>query len=147
MKKWQIAVLVLVVAVAAAGIGAYAATNYGTQSDPLIAQSYLDEVLGPQIERSIDEKLAQATGQSAGGGFTVVELAAGESLELAAGSELVPRAGTVTASASLADVTSGAETAAGAALEQNHLYAASATCRLYAEGSVTLLLRGSFNRS
>ena len=58
MKKWQIAVLVLVVAVAAAGIGAYAASNYGTQSDPLIAQSYLDEVLGPQIERSIDEKLA-----------------------------------------------------------------------------------------
>ena len=78
MKKWQIAVLVLVVAVAAAGIGAYAASNYGTQSDPLIAQSYLDEVLGPQIERSIDEKLAQATGQSAGGGFTVLELAAGK---------------------------------------------------------------------
>ena len=76
----------------------------------------------------------------------MLELAAGESLELAAGSELVPRAGTVTASASLADVTSGAETAAGAALEQNHLYAASATCRLYAEGSVTLLLRGSFTR-
>ena len=77
----------------------------------------------------------------------VVAIIPGEPLELAAGSELVPRAGTVTASASLADVTSGAETAAGAALEQNHLYAASATCRLYAEGSVTLLLRGSFSRS
>ena len=78
----------------------------------------------------------------------MVELAAGESLELAAGSG----AGAARRHGDGERLSCGRderlETAAGAALEQNHLYAASATCRLfYAEGSVTLLLRGSFTRA
>ncbi|MFR3291200.1 MAG: hypothetical protein ACLTSG_13680 [Lachnospiraceae bacterium] len=52
----------LAVAVLAAGIGAYAATNYGTQSDPLVAMSYLEKVLGPKMEQQLDEQIAEAAG-------------------------------------------------------------------------------------
>ena len=60
MKKWQIVILVIAVAVLAAGIGAYAATNYGTQSDPLVAMSYLEDVLGPKMETELDKQIDEA---------------------------------------------------------------------------------------
>lgn len=79
MKKWQIAVLVIAVAVLAAGIGAYAASNYGTQSDPLVAMSYLEDVLQPKIESSVDAKISEAAKGISGGNasFAVVNLGAG----------------------------------------------------------------------
>ena len=95
MKKWQIAVLVIAVAVLAAGIGAYAASNYGTQSDPLVAMSYLEDVLQPKIESSVDAKISEATKGLSGGSasFAVVNLGAGQSVTLSEGAEVVLRSG------------------------------------------------------
>lgn len=59
-KRLVIILLAVVLALGCAGIGAWAATNYGTQSDPLIAQSYLDEVLRPQLEREFNAALDEA---------------------------------------------------------------------------------------
>ena len=95
MKKWQIVVLVIAVAVLAAGIGAYAATNYGTQSDPLVAMSYLEKVLGPKMEQQLDEQIAEAAEQyksqygAEAGGFSVVQLPSGGTLSVGEGCEIV----------------------------------------------------------
>lgn len=99
MKKWQIVVLVIAVAVLAAGIGAYAATNYGTQSDPLVAMSYLEKVLGPKMEQQLDEQIAEAAEQyksqygAEAGGFSVVQLPSGGTLSVGEGCEIVLRSG------------------------------------------------------
>ena len=131
MKKWQIVVLVIAVAVLAAGIGAYAATNYGTQSDPLVAMSYLEKVLGPKMEQQLDEQIAEAAEQykyqygAEAGGFSVVQLPSGGTLSVGEGCEIVLRSGACAASGALVDVTSGSELASGGALTANHLYVGS----------------------
>lgn len=147
MKKWQIIVLVIAVAVLAAGIGAYAASSYGTQSDPLVAMSYLEDVLQPQIENSVDSKISEATKGLSGGSssFTPVNLEAGQSLTVTAGAEIVLRAGSCTSSAALSDVTAGTETGAGTELTANHLCLASASATLTASSASTLLIRGGYS--
>ncbi len=148
MKKWQIIVLVIAVAVLAAGIGAYAASSYGTQSDPLVAMSYLEDVLQPQIENSLDAKISEATkGLSNGGSasFTAVSLEAGQSLSVSSGTEIVLRSGSCASSGALSDVTAGTELGSGAELTANHLCLASASATLTAASAATLLIRGSYS--
>ena len=93
-KRLVIILLAVVLALGCAGIGAWAATNYGTQSDPLIAQSYLDEVLRPQLEREFNAALDEAAGglDAAAGAFASVDLSGG-AVRLAAGAEVLPRGG------------------------------------------------------
>lgn len=149
MKKWQIVVLVIAVAVLAAGIGAYAATSYGTQSDPLVALSYLEDVLGPKMEdelgKQIDEaaEALQAEYGAASSAFSVVTLASGETLRCGEGCEIVLRSGSAAASGTLVDVTSGTELASGAAVTANHLYVGSGS-GVTASENCTLLVRGSY---
>lgn len=144
MKKWQIAVLVIAVAVLAAGIGAYAASNYGTQSDPLVAMSYLEDVLQPKIESSVDAKISEATKGLSGGSasFAVVNLGAGQSVTLSEGAEVVLRSGACAVTGTMADVTGGTDT--GAELTMNHLCLASGTVTLTAGADSTLLIRGGY---
>jgi hypothetical protein len=158
MKKWQIALLCMVVAVIGAGIGAYAATNYGTQSDPLVTVSYLTDTLEPsikrdfegqlnaaleQLERSFEAELAGATGT-----FTVVTLSSGQTLSGSEGCEILYRSGSASASGSLVDVSSGGTVASGGALTANHLYMASSSgAGVKASSSVTLLVRGTYTIS
>ena len=148
MKKWQIAVLVIAVAVLAAGIGAYAATNYGTQSDPLVAMSYLDEVLGPKMEQQLDAQIAQAAEQyksqygAQASGFAVVQMPAGGTLSAGDGCEIVLRSGACTAAGTLVDVTGGTELAQGGALAANHLYVGPGVT---ASQNSTLLVRGAYS--
>ena len=152
MKKWQIVVLVIAVAVLAAGIGAYAATNYGTQSDPLVAMSYLEKVLGPKMEQQLDEQIAEAAEQyksqygAEAGGFSVVQLPSGETLSVGEGCEIVLRSGACAASGALVDVTSGSELASGGALTANHLYVGSGS-GVTASANSTLLVRGAYSVS
>ncbi len=149
MKKWQIVVLVIAVAVLAAGIGAYAATNYGTQSDPLVAMSYLEDVLGPKMEdelgKQIDEAAdaLQAQYGAASSAFSVVTLSSGETLKCGEGCEIVLRSGSASAAGALVDVTSGNELASGGSLTANHLYVGSGS-GVTASGNSTLLVRGSY---
>lgn len=155
MKKWQIIVLVVAVAALSAGIGAYAATNYGTQSDPLITLSYLNDTLSPSLRGDFDSQLGAAMEQlernftadiaGATGTFKVVTLTTGETLSASAGCEILYRSGSAAAVGTLVDVSAGSSVSGGASLTANHLYMASAQGDgVKASGSVTLLARGTY---
>ncbi|NCB51833.1 MAG: hypothetical protein EOM54_08140 [Clostridia bacterium] len=155
MKKWQVFLLVLAVAVVAAGVGAYAATNYGTQSDPLVTVSYLTDTLEPSIQSNFDGQLAAAMEQleaafeadlaNATGTFEVVALTNGQTLSGGAGCEILFRSGSATAVGAILDVSTGASVSSGASLTANHLYMTSASGDgVKAGGAVTLLVRGVY---
>lgn len=144
MKKWQVLVLVLAVALLAAGVGAYAATNYGTQSDPLIAQSYLDEVLAPQLQREFDAALEEAVSGLEGGESAFESVTASGGVSCAEGTEVIPLGEGATATGTMIDATAGGIVNAGEALSANHLYLAADD--LTVSAGCELLIRGDFAR-
>ena len=160
MKKKKIvtvmaAVLILVVGV---GVGAYAASNFGTQADPLVAKSYLDQTITPKLQAEFQAKLdeqvqlmeQQIASSATGLNFTAVTLTNGQTLKGSVGCEIILRSGTAVSSTStgLSDVTDGKSLASGTALTANHL------CMVGAQGdgvkassAVTLLVRGGYSIS
>lgn len=149
MKKWHVIVLLLAVAVLAGGLGAYAAGTAGTQGDPLISMSYLDDVLAPSIRsaytsrieseaRELEESVQNSLADAAGA-FEAVSLAEGEGTPCPAGTQLLFRSGTAAATAALTDLTTGESLAAGSALTANHLYLATDDCELIASTASALM--------
>lgn len=131
MSKTKLRVLVIgLVILLAAGVTVYAATNYGSESDPLITKSYLDGVVQPELERALQTELndALAEVQSGSGEFTLLTLNNGQRVTCAIGTEVLPRIGAAAAYAydsadvALVDTTSAAAVKGGAALTANHLY-------------------------
>ena len=59
MKKKLIIALAAALVLCCAGVGAWAASNAGTQSDPLVAMSYLEQVQ-QRLERNFDAALDEA---------------------------------------------------------------------------------------
>lgn len=60
MKKWSIWVTCVLVAVMMiAGLGAIAA-EYGSQSDPLVTLSYIEQVLLPNAQKEVDKTVSGA---------------------------------------------------------------------------------------
>lgn len=120
LKILLLALLVLVVA----GVTVYAASSYGSQSDPLITKSYLDKVLTPELMEQFDKQLADAGG--AGATFEVVTLSKGQKLTCQVGCQVMLRIGSAYASGPdnpvLVDTTSGTTLANGGAMTKNHLY-------------------------
>ncbi len=148
-KKWKIGVaavcMFFLVTVA------YAASA-GSQGDPLVTLSYLDNVFTPKVNTMVtqavtdqqaklktdldkaiqdwDAKIKTAIGSGSGEGgssvFAVVELSQGQTLVGDVGCEVMLRVGSATCGADgatgLIDVTSGGTLANGKALETNHLY-------------------------
>lgn len=156
MKKWKMILLIALVAAVSAGAGAYAAGNYGTQSDPLVTLSYLNDTLAPAMRSEFDAQLYAAVDDleskvdtdiaNASGSFAVVTVSSGKTLSAAAGCEILYRAGSAVSVGTLVDVSAGEEVAAGTALTANHLYTASAAGDgLKASGTVTLLVRGTYS--
>lgn len=156
-KKILYVLIGIVILALGAGIGAYAASTLGTQSDPLIVKSYLDNVLTPQLQSDfdsqIDSKVQQLEQEIAGvssalsGNFKTVSLSSGQTLKGTVGCEIVLRSGTASASSSagLSDLTSGSVVSNGSTLSANHLcVVATANDGVKASGSVTLLIKGSY---
>ncbi len=146
-------VLILAVGV---GIGAYAAGAFGTQSDPLVAKSYLDNVLTPTLKSQFESQLntqvkalEDKISSSSSGNFAAVSLASGKTLKCGAGCEIIVTGGSASAySAALTDVTSGSSISAGTAVTANHLLVVSTeNSGLTASGSVSVLVRGSYTVS
>jgi len=143
-------------AVLAAGVGAYAGSGYGTESDPLVTLSYLDKVLTPELMGEFQEKLSEAVedleeefagGGGAGSLYSVVTLDRGQGLVCQAGCELLLRRGSASSiSSELIDATGGGTLEPGSALQQNHLYlVTSDNCGISAQEAETLLLvRGPY---
>lgn len=140
-------------------VGVMAAGTAGTQSDPLVTLSYLNDTFMAQLLGKVDEKLdardraledklaaqvaadtkalSDKRGASGGSGtadvFTVVTLSSGQTLSCGVGCELMLRVGTASCVASsapgLVDETGGTTIGNGAALSANHLYMATVSDR------------------
>ncbi len=145
-KTLRIAAVVLAVLLLA-GVTAYAAVNYGSKDDPLITKSYLDEVMKPQLENELQTKLDAAAAdvlRSTPGEFALVELKAGQTLRCAAGCQILPVRGSVSAVGSFADTTAGEAVSAEAALQANHLYLATEEGGVLADAAAAVLVSGSY---
>lgn len=96
----------------------------GSDSDPLISKSYVDDVLMPKIQDMIDSKVA-GNGNTDSAKFVVVEASAGKKIICEAGTELILRMGKATVIATekggLADTTIGDDLPDGKKMPSNHL--------------------------
>ena len=158
-NKKLIGVLAAILLVAVgAGVGAYAASTFGTQADPLVAKSYLDQTVTPKLQAEFQSKLdvqvqqmeQQIASGTSGLNFSSVTLSNGQTLKGSVGCEIILRSGTAAYSGSsgLSDVTDGKSLSSGAALTANHL------CMVGTDGdgvkassAVTLLVRGGYSIS
>lgn len=140
--RWYLRALALMLASMAAMVTVSAAAEAGSEGDPLVTLSYLNETFLPKL-------LAQAgTSGSGQSGFALTELSAGQSLTLSVGSEVMLRVGSAACGASsapgLIDETTGGSLDTGGALVKNHLYMATMEGRTVKAGSggAKLLVRG-----
>ena len=110
---------------AAISIAVPVVANPGSESDPLISQSYITSTLMPQIEEYIKKEVKNQTGGGAAERFEVISLSAGQKLICDSGTELILRMGSAaiiaTEKGGLADTTGGYDLANGVAMPSNHL--------------------------
>ena len=139
-QKKTVLITALAVIVLFMGIAIGAA---GTDEDPLISLSYIENVLMPYIDEATS---------SEDPGFVVVELEAGRSLVAYSGSEIILRSGEglisipKNASGGFTDVTKGADISNGDMAEANHLLICprSDGRKIKANTKVYLMVRGSY---
>ena len=141
-------ILVISAIALVSGATLLAAASPGTQQDPFVTLSYLNDNFRSQImaevrnveddmKKAIDEKIAELetrlqtgqSGQSTSPGnadrFSVVTLSRNQSLTCMVGTEIMLRIGTATGFGSapaLVNYTTGDTLAAGTALVTNHMY-------------------------
>ena len=137
MKKKLIIILAAALILGCLGIGAWAAGSAGTQSDPLVAMSYLDNVR-EQLRREFDSALDEAVGEvSAGAGEF-------DSVSLSTGTEVLCLEPGATATGTLIDATSGGVINPGDILSANHLYLVADNNTLLS-GTGEALVRGGYS--
>lgn len=138
MKKKWILGLVCVLTAALLGVTGAVAANVGSQEDPLVTYSYLNDTFKNEV-------LAEANG-----GFVLVTMSSGQTLKGEVGTEVMLRVGTAVCTASstpgLIDATSAGTLNNGAALEKNHLYMMTIEDRgvKATASTVKVLVRGSY---
>ncbi|MBQ3010858.1 MAG: hypothetical protein IJD81_06665 [Oscillospiraceae bacterium] len=155
MKKLRVIAVFCIVAVLLGGIGAYAATNYGTESDPLITLSYLNSVLKPQLEQTYNKQTSDSIAAlesrleaEAGGAYTSLTVKADQTLTCKAGCEFLVRSGEAYVTGGILNVTEGKELAAKDWLMKYHLYmSVSDTAAVRANSDVYLMIRGDYTVS
>jgi hypothetical protein len=171
IRKRLVAVISVIIAlVLIVGIWAVAATNFGSQNDPLITLSYITDVLTGQImdkvNQQIDDRLSSLETQldtriseleeTSGGStgsyskFSVVTLNDGQTLTGNVGTELMLRVGTARCYASgspgLIDTTTAGVLENNGSMAKNHMYMITINGRgMTAAGStVMVLVRGEY---
>ena len=98
----------------------------GSENDPLVSKTYIEEILIPQLEDYVDSKVADSANNSSDGPmFKVVDAKAGQKIICSAGCEIILRMGSATIIATekggLADTTAGYDLSNGTAMPSNHL--------------------------
>lgn len=154
-KKLVLVLIGVLILAGGIGVGAYAASTFGTQSDPLVAKSYLDDVLTPKLQAEFGSQMDNEVQQleqkingvssTISGNFQVVTLSSGQILQGSAGCEIVLRSGsaTVAGSMGLSDLTTGDIIADGNSVTANHLCVVAGDNEgVRASSSVILLVRG-----
>lgn len=162
LKKKIIISLAIIIAVAfVAGVTSVATSTYGSQSDPLVALSYLDDTVTPsimsQLETLINTKLADLSGGTLtlndGQTFSVVTLTNGQTVTCSVGTEIMLRIGTAVSAGNdsprLIDETDGTSvTASGTSLTTNHMYMVTIENNgIKATSAVKVLIRGNYTIS
>lgn len=111
-------------------VAAIAAGTQGSQSNPLVTLSYLNEKVLPDILKQVDQKVEEGTRElreqlkeSSRASFQAAEAAKGQTVTLAAGTQLILRSGAASCADGLIDLTTGE--ALWGELALNHLYIAS----------------------
>ncbi len=129
-RKWRIRfVCVILAAMAVTGV-ALATGTQGSESDPLVTLSYLNEKFLPELLQKADEKIEERAGQlteqiEAGKTvFKTLEVPAGGAVSLSAGTQLILRSGEAANTDGIIDLTTGSTMWGG--LAANHLYSATA---------------------
>ena len=170
-KKWLLTLGILLAVALVSGISIYAATTYGTASDPLVTMSYVNKVktdivsqaktytdsAAAELEGSLDtlldsyaatveSKLNSSSAVSKTDVFTTVTLSSGQSLLCSAGAEILPRSGSAVASGQISDTTSGTSVSSGSTLTGNHMYVTVTddTGIKASGGSVVVMVRGDY---
>lgn len=163
-KKWPALLLVLAMILGAMNLTVSVAAEPGSEQDPLVTLSYLNDTFLNTIMEKVDQKIAarnaeivkqlggQVSGTESTDTFTVVTMTQGQILTGDIGCEVMLRVGTaacVSPSApGLIDETSAGTLNNGGALEKNHLYmmtiegrgvqATAATTKLLVRGTYTI---------
>ena len=164
-NRWFLRLLALMALTAVLSMTVTLAAEPGTEKDPLVTLSYLNETFMNSILEKVDQKIAarnsqiaQQLGGQAGGTsataatFTVVTLSKGQTLTGDIGCEVMLRVGTAAcvspSSPGLIDETAATTLNNGGALVQNHLYmmtiegrgvkATAATTKLLVRGTYTV---------
>lgn len=152
MRKLRTLAVFCIVAVLLGGIGVVAATNYGTESDPLITLSYLNDVLKPELEQKYTQQTKDSFAElesrveaEVSGGYVSVTVKANQTLICKAGCEFLVRSGEAYVTADVLDVTEGKELAKNDWLMKHHLYmAVSDNAAVRANSDVYLMIRGDY---
>ncbi|MCI9036541.1 MAG: hypothetical protein HFF80_02145 [Oscillospiraceae bacterium] len=172
-KKLRIFACVLLALTVLTAFAALAG-GVGSQDDPLVTLSYLNDTFTGQVLEKVDKALDERNaalrqelelqisqreqalrGQLPGGApgtgaasYAALELAAGQILRGEAGCEVLLRSGSAVCAASsapgLVDTTSGGSINGGGALQPNHLYLMTEAREVTASTAVTLLVRGPY---
>lgn len=160
MKKdrWLLRSLLLLALSAALMTTVTLAAEAGSDRDPLVTLSYLNDTFFSQIMQRVDQKIADRNGQlnqqggSVSSSFAVVTLSQGQTLTGDIGCEVLLRVGSAVcvspSDPGLIDETTAASLSNGGALAQNHLYmmtiegrgiqASSATVKVLVRGAYTI---------
>ncbi len=161
-KKLIIALGVALGVALVAGITALAVGNYGTESDPLVTLSYLNDTVTPTIMKDlddyVDEKADELTDSFAelaenGGtesGFSVISLTSGQTLSCSVGTEIMLRIGTAVSYGEdvprlIDESTTESVINSEYALTANHMYMVTIQGNgIKATSNVKILIRGSY---
>ncbi len=164
-KKYRILLIILLAAaILTAGVFAVgdALSVPGSEEDPLITLSYLNEVFAEYVtelfrkdldshtealQTALEERVTALEESSREARNTAdwqeVTAEKGTVLTLSLGTEVILRSGSVSVqSGTISDTTDALEQKAGAELEKNHLCLASAETKLNAAEASALLIRG-----
>lgn len=147
MKKiWTRRMLCAVLILGTLATVALASGTQGSQSNPLVTLSYLNEKVIPDLLKQVEDKIAQHEKASVPGqeaAFRTVEVKSGKTVELSAGAQVVLRSGKAASKDLLTDLTDAAGLTGTGELVENHLYLATADGQsITASEKTTLMVLG-----
>ncbi len=152
MRKLRTIAGIAVAVLLLGGVAAAAATTYGTESDPLVTLSYLNDVLKPELEQKYDRQtkdtLAAVEAKAEAvqsGAYQSVTVKAGQTMTCSAGCDFLVRSGSAYVSAGVLNVTAGTACAKNDWLLAHNLYLApEAGMTVTATGDTLLMVRGGY---
>lgn len=148
-KKIKIAAVILCLALSFSAVLA----EPGGSDDPIISQSYVENVLMPTIKQYVESRIAEVNsgkGTGSAATFEVVEATSGQQIICSAGTELILRMGSASVIATekggLADTTAGFDLADGTAMPSNHLLIVPVADGrgIKANNNIIVMIKGSY---